>query len=224
MALETAIFDCEVRARAGTGGARAVRRDGWIPAILYGGGQDPVNIKLRYNQILKAVSSGKFINILSKIRVEGQDDQLVIARDVQLDIVKDLPLHVDLMRVSDKTRVKVEVPMRFLNEETCPGLKAGGVLNVVRHVIEVNAPATAIPEALEADLAEAEVGDTIHISSVKLPKGVDLTVTDRDYTVATIAAPTVSKASEETEADEAEAAEGEEEGEGEDKAEETDKS
>ncbi len=214
MSSETTIFDCEVRQRAGTGGARAVRRDGWLPAVLYGGNEPPVNIKLRYNQILRAFLNGKMIDVLSKIRVEGQDDQLVIARDVQVDIIKDLPIHVDLMRVSSKTRVKVNVPMRFLNEEDCPGLRAGGVLNVVRHEIEINAPATSIPEALEADLATAEVGDTIHISAVTLPKGVTLTVTDRDFTVATIAAPTVSKTTEEEDAAAEAAAEGEE-GEGE---------
>jgi large subunit ribosomal protein L25 len=214
MSSETTIFDCEVRQRSGTGGARAVRRDGWLPAVLYGGDEPPANIKLRYNQIMKAFLNGKMIGVLSKIRVKGQDDQLVIARDVQLDLVKDFPIHVDLMRVSDKTRVKVNVSMRFLNEEECPGLKAGGVLNVVRHEIEIIAPATAIPEVLEADLLEADVGDTIHISAVTLPKGVTLTVTDRDYTVATIAAPTVSTTTEEEDAAAAEeGAEGEGEGE-----------
>ncbi|MGV6800646.1 MAG: 50S ribosomal protein L25/general stress protein Ctc [bacterium] len=211
MSTDVFIFDCEVRQRAGTGGSRAVRRDGWIPAVLYGGDAEPVNIKLRYNQILKAYNTGRLIDILSKIRVEGQDDQLVIGRDIQVDPVKDLPMHVDLMRVSDKTRVKVNVPMRFLNEEDCPGLKTGGVLNVVRHDIEVNAPATAIPEALEIDLSEAEVGDTIHASALNLPKGVDLTVTDRDFTVATIAAPSALRSAE----DEAEDASDEEEVEGE---------
>lgn len=190
------IFDCEVRQRAGTGGARAVRRDGWVPGVLYGGDQPPVNIKLRYNQVLKAYNSGKLIDIMSFIKVEGQDNQRVIGRDIQVDPVKDLPMHVDLMRVSSRTRVTVNVPMRFLNEETCPGLKVGGVLNVVRHEVEVNAPATAIPEALEADLAAAEVGDTIHISAVTLPEGVRLTVTDRDFTVATIAAPSAMRSSE----------------------------
>ena len=109
-------------------------------------------------------------------------------------------MHVDLMRVSEKTRINVDVPMQFLNEETCPGLKAGGVLNVVRHTVEVICPATAIPEALEADLSSAEVGDAIHISAVNLPAGVELTVTDRDFTIATIAAPSAMR-SEESEDD-----------------------
>lgn len=210
MSVDTMILDCEVRQRAGTGGSRAVRRDGWVPAILYGGDEAPVNIKLRYNQILKAYNTGRLIDVLSKIRVEGQDDQLVIGRDIQVDPVKDLPMHVDLMRVSERTRVTVNVPVRFLNEETCPGLKAGGVLNIVRHDVEISARATAIPEALEVDLAEAEVGDTIHISTVTLPDGVQLTITDRDFTLATIAAPSALRSSEsEGDADEEDAADGE---------------
>ena len=185
---DVTIFDCELRQRAGTGGSRAVRREGWVPAVLYGGGQDPANIKLRYNQILKAYQSGRLIDVLSKISVDGQEQQ-VIGRDIQVDPVKDLPMHVDLMRVDARTKVTVNVPVRFLNEEDAPGLKAGGTLNVVRHEVEVLAPATEIPEALEVDLGSAEIGDVIHISSVALPEGVTLTVTDRDFTVVTVVAP-----------------------------------
>ena len=181
-------FDCELRQRAGTGGSRAVRREGWVPAVLYGGGEAPANIKLRYNQILKAYQAGRLIDVLSKISVEGQEQQ-VIGRDIQVDPVKDLPMHVDLMRVDARTKVTVNVPVRFLNEEDAPGLKQGGTLNVVRHEVEVLAPATEIPEALEVDLASTEIGDVIHISSVAMPDGVTLTVTDRDFTVATVVAP-----------------------------------
>lgn len=208
-------FDCELRKRAGTGGSRAVRRDGWVPAVLYGGDREPANIKLRYNQVLKAYQTGRLIDVLSKIKMDTGEEQQVIGRDIQVDPVKDLPMHVDLMRVDAKTRLTVNVPMHFLNQETCPGLKKGGVLNVVRHEIEVLASATAIPEALEADLSEADVGDTIHISSVKLPEGVELTITDRDFTVATIAAPSSMRSSEsETEeaGEEAEAEDAAEEG------------
>ncbi|ADM09915.1 50S ribosomal protein L25 [Parvularcula bermudensis HTCC2503] len=187
------VFDCERRQRAGTGGSRAVRRDGWVPAVLYGGDEEPLNIKLRYNQVLKAYQTGRLIDVLAKIKLEGGEQQ-VIGRDIQVDPVKDLPRHVDLMRVDARTKVTVNVPMRFLNEETCPGLKKGGVLNIVRHEVEVVASATNIPEALEADLAGADVGDTIHISAVKLPDGVTPTITDRDFTVATIAAPSALKA------------------------------
>lgn len=209
---EATVFDCELRKRAGTGGSRAVRRDGWVPAVLYGGGQDPANIKLRYNQVLKAYQTGSLIDVLSVIKVDGQTQQ-VIGRDIQVDPVKDLPMHVDLMRVDSKTRVTVNVPVRFLNEESCPGLKAGGVLNVVRYEVELVAPATEIPEALELDLASSELGDTLHISAVTLPKGVELTITDRDFTIATIASPSGLKsqeneASDDDEADSEEAVEG----------------
>lgn len=201
---EATVFDCELRKRAGTGGSRAVRRDGWVPAVLYGGGQDPANIKLRYNQVLKAYQTGSLIDVLSVIKVDGQTQQ-VIGRDIQVDPVKDLPMHVDLMRVDSKTRVTVNVPVRFLNEESCPGLKAGGVLNVVRYEVELVAPATEIPEALELDLATAELGDTLHISAVTLPKGVELTITDRDFTIATIASPSGLKSQENEASDDEEA-------------------
>lgn len=193
---EATVFDCELRKRAGTGGSRAVRRDGWVPAVLYGGGQDPANIKLRYNQVLKAYQTGNLIDVLSIIKVEGEPDQRVIGRDIQVDPVKDLPMHVDLMRVNEKTRVTVNVPVRFVNEETCPGLKAGGVLNIVRHEIEVIAPATQIPEALEFDLSTFELSDTVNISNTNLPAGVEVTITDRDFTIATIAAPSGLKSQE----------------------------
>ena len=188
MATEATIFDCELRHRAGTGGSRAVRREGWVPAVLYGGGEEPANIKLRYNQVLKAYQTGRLIDVLSKIKVDGQEQQ-VIGRDIQVDPVKDLPMHVDMMRVSARTRVTVNVPVRFTGEEESPGLKEGGTLNVVRFEIEVEAPATSIPEAFEVDLSALDVGDVVHVSSVAMPDGVELTVTDRDFTVATIVAP-----------------------------------
>ena len=207
MATKATIFDCELRKRAGTGGSRAVRRDGWVPAVLYGGDEQPANIKLRYNQVLKAYQTGRLIDVLSKIKMDTGEEQQVIGRDIQVDPVKDLPMHVDLMRVDAKTRVTVNVPMHFLNQETCPGLKKGGVLNIVRHEVEVLASATAIPEALEADLIDADVGDTIHISAVKMPDGVTPTITDRDFTVATIAAPSAMRSSETSEGADEEAAE-----------------
>ena len=201
------VFDCELRKRAGTGGSRAVRRDGWVPAVLYGGDAEPANIKLRYNQVLKAYQTGRLIDVLANIKMDTGEEQQVIGRDIQVDPVKDLPMHVDLMRVDSRTRVTVNVPMHFLNQETCPGIKKGGVLNIVRHEVEVVASATAIPEALEADLSDADVGDTIHISVVKMPEGVVPTITDRDFTVATITAPSALRSSEgsaESEEDEGE--------------------
>ena len=201
MSSEATVFACEPRRRSGTGGSRAVRRDGWVPAVIYGGNEEPMNIKMKYNEVLKAYQTGNLIDVLSIVELEGGKHQ-VIGRDIQVDVVKDLPMHVDLMRVNAKTRVTVNVPVRFLNEETCPGLKAGGVLNVVRHEVEVVAPATSIPEALEFDLGTAELSDSIKISNTTLPDGVTVTITDRDFTIATIAAPSGLKSQEAEEGEE----------------------
>ncbi len=207
------VFYCEPRERTGTGGARQSRREGWIPGVLYGGNQAPVAIRLRKREIEKAVNNGTLLSQLVKIDVPGQkEQQQVIPRDIQLDPVKDFPLHVDMLRVSEKTRINVDVPVRFLNEETSAGIKKGGVLNVVRHTIEVYAPATSIPEALEFDIEKFDVGDAIHISDTDLPNGVKPVITDRDFTVATIAAPSALRSSDDDDAagDEAtEAGEGE---------------
>lgn len=192
---DATIFECEPRKRSGTGGSRAVRRDGWVPAVIYGGDEAPMNIKMKYNEVLKAYNTGNLIDVMSIVKLEGKD-QRVIGRDIQVDPIKDLPMHVDLMRVDAKTRVTVNAPVRFLNEETCPGLKAGGVLNVVRHDVEIIAPATSIPEALEFDLGAKELADTIKISDTSLPEGVEVTITDRDFTIATIAAPSGLKSKE----------------------------
>ena len=140
------------------------------------------------SEVTKAYLAGRMKAHLAKIDVPGEDgQQAVIARDVQLHPVKDTLIHVDLMRVDEKTRIDVHIPVRFLNEEDSPGLKKGGVLNIVRHEVDVYAPATAIPEIFEIDLTGLDVGDTIHVSAITLPAGVKLVITDRDYTVATIA-------------------------------------
>ncbi|MBT8471120.1 MAG: 50S ribosomal protein L25/general stress protein Ctc [Marinicaulis sp.] len=205
---ETDVFHCEPRKRTGTGGARAVRRDGWTPGVLYGGGEEPVAIRLRSNEVLKAFMHGRLRPQLAKIDVPGEDGQQpVIPRDVQIHPVKGFPIHVDLMRVNEKTRIDVEVPVRFINEDDSPGLKRGGVLNVVRHAIDIYAPATAIPDIFEIDVTGLEIGDAVHVSSIALPDGVTLVTTDRDYTVATIAAPSALKSSDDAADDEAEGAE-----------------
>ena len=135
---ETDIFYCEPRERTGTGGARASRREGWVPGVIYGGGEPPAAIRLKSNEVQKAFFAGRMRAQLAKIDVPGEDgQQTVIARDVQIDPVKGWPIHVDLLRVDEKTRIKVEIPVRFLNEDDSPGLKKGGVLNVVRHTVEV---------------------------------------------------------------------------------------
>jgi len=212
MARET--FYCEVRERTGTSGAKAVRREGWVPGVLYGGGMDPVAIRLKRNEIVRALNTGNLFSQLVDIDVPGQEElQPVIARDVQFHPVKDLPVHIDMMRVDEKTRINVEVPVRFLNEETSPGLKKGGVLNIVRHSVEVYAPATAIPHEFEFDIGTSDVGDTITVSQTSMPKGVSPVITDRDFTIATIAAPSALRSSEgEADDDDGDAAETEAEG------------
>ncbi|MEQ1931220.1 MAG: 50S ribosomal protein L25/general stress protein Ctc [Parvularculaceae bacterium] len=199
---QTDVFYCEVRDRTGTGGARAARRDGWVPGVLYGGETGPVSIRLRYTEVARAYQAGRMRAHLAKIEVPGQDYlQPVIARQVQTDPVRDFPIHVDLMRVDEKTRIDVDIPVRFVNEEQSPGLKRGGVLNIVRHTVKVYAPATAIPEFFTADVTGLDIGDAIKISAIKLPDGVTPTITDRDFTVATIAAPSALKSEEEEKAD-----------------------
>ncbi|MEM6414515.1 MAG: 50S ribosomal protein L25/general stress protein Ctc [Pseudomonadota bacterium] len=206
---ETDVFYCELRDGVGTGHARAARREGWVPGVLYGGGGSPVAIKLRKNEVNKAYNAGRMRAQLAKIDVKGEDGiQDVIARDVQTDPVKDFPIHVDLLRVDESTRIDVEVPVRFLNEEASPGLKRGGVLNVVRYTVEIYAPATAIPEFLEADIGSLDIGDVLHISAFALPKGVSPVISDRDFTVATIAAPSSVRSAEGSGDDDGEGAEG----------------
>ena len=179
------VLNVDVREGTGKGAARAARREDLVPGVLYGGDQDPVSINLRGNEIRKALLTGQFISHMMELEHEGKR-QKVIARDIQFHPVSDAPMHVDLFRVTEKTRIDVEVTVHFINEEKCPGLKRGGVLNVVRHVVELNCPAGAIPESIEADLSGRDIGDSIHISAIPLPKGVTSTITDRDFTVATL--------------------------------------
>jgi large subunit ribosomal protein L25 len=197
MATKTDVFYCEVRERTGTGGARDARRSGFVPGVLYGGDKGPVSIRLRQKEVREAFAAGRMRSHLAKIDVPGQDYlQPVIAREVQVDPVRDLPIHVDLMRVDENTRIDVAIPVRFKNEELSPGIKRGGVLNIVRHTVELYCPATAIPEFLETSLEGLDIGDSIHISAFKLPEGVTPVITDRDFTVATIAAPSALRSEE----------------------------
>jgi large subunit ribosomal protein L25 len=204
----------EGRDRAGKGAARATRREGRVPGVIYGNKQDPVMITVDPIELYKQVNAPGFFGRVYEIEVDGKNHR-VLPRDLQLDPVTDQPIHVDFMRFSAKTRVNVDVAMNFLNEEECEGLRQGGVLNVVRHAIELRCAPDNIPESLEADLTGLEVGDSIHISAITLPDGVELTITDRDFTVATIAAPTIVEEIEEEVEEGLEGEEGEEGAEGE---------
>ncbi len=196
-------LNAELRDRAGKGAARAVRREGRVPGVIYGNKQEPVLISLDPVDLMKEYSKAGFFSHVYEIAVGG-DKYKVLARDLQTHPINDLPIHVDFMRFSAKTRLAVNVYVEFINEDTCPGLKEGGVLNVVRHEVELRCSPDNIPESLIADLSGLEIGDSLHISAITLPEGVEQTI-DRDFTVATIAAPTVF-----TEAEEGEDEDGEE--------------
>jgi len=179
------VLSVEVRELTGKGGAREARRGGLVPGVLYGGDRGPVAITLKNNELIKAINSGKFLSQMITINHKGET-QTVLTRDVQFDPVRDFPLHVDFQRVDENSVISVEVPVRFLNEEKAPGIKRGGVVNVVRHTIEVYCPAGQIPEAIEIDIEHMNIGDSLHISEVTLPEGVKPTITDRDFTIATM--------------------------------------
>ena len=191
------------RDRAGKGNARSLRGEGRVPAVIYGEKKDPESISIAINDITKLYKTGRILSTLLDVDIDGKKHR-VIARDVQLHPVRDTILHADFLRLGKGAKIAVEVPVRFLNEETCPGLKSGGVLNVVRYTVELNCPADNIPEDIELDLIEASMGDSLHISEVTLPDGCEPVISDRDFTIATIAAPTVASA--ETQVDEGDAA------------------
>ena len=205
--LEVAMSDlvelkAEPRTVDGSAGARNVRRAGKIPAIIYGERADPSAITLDYLPVLKQYETGQFMGTVFAIDVDGKRER-VIPRDIQLDVVRDFIMHVDFMRVKADSAIDVTVPVTFLNEDQSPGLKRGGILNIVRHDVELNCPANAIPETIEVDLAGYDIGDTVHISAVTLPAKVTPTISDRDFTIATIAGTraTVLAESEEGEGD-----------------------
>jgi len=199
------------RQNTGKGGARQIRRDGRIPGIVYGGKEDPQNIALDLKAISKQLQTGHFQSTIFTLDVEGTKTR-VIPRGVQLDPVRDFPLHVDFMRLAKDALVTVDVPVHFLNEAASPGLKRGGVLNIVRHDIPVRCPADKIPDHFDVDLTGIEIGDSIHISAIALPDGVTPTITGRDFTVATVVGRAAEEAPAAAEAEAAEA--GAEEGAG----------
>jgi large subunit ribosomal protein L25 len=178
----------QARPGVGKGAARALRRQGLVPAVIYGDKKDPLPVAIAYKDAHKHIYAGGFLSHVITLDVDGQKHR-VIPRDYQLDPVKDFPIHVDFLRVGAGTTLHVEVHVHFINEEASPGLKRGGVLNIVRHTVELSCPADAIPEEIVVDLTGKEVGDSIHIGSVTLPAGVTPVVHERDFTIATIVAP-----------------------------------
>lgn len=197
------------RERAGKGAARAERRAGRVPSVIYGAKKDPRMISIDPLELRMSMERGGFFSSVFDITIEGtKEKERVLPREIQAHPVTDVPEHVDFLRVSSSTRVTIEVPCHFINEEESPGLSRGGVLNIVRHEIEFHCAVDAIPAAIEIDLTGLDIGDSVHYSHLTIPAGVEPTITDRDFTIATIAAPTVA-----TEADEeAEGEAGEEEG------------
>ncbi|MBC56521.1 MAG: 50S ribosomal protein L25/general stress protein Ctc [Confluentimicrobium sp.] len=208
MAGEIPDLHATVRTGTGKGAARQARREQFVPGIIYGGGADPVAINLKYNELLKRLKSGRFLSTLFNMKVEGQEDVRVICRSVQRDVVKDLPIHVDFMRLRRTSRINLFIPVEFLNEEIAPGIKKGGVLTVVRPEVELKVTAGDIPEKLTVDLTGRDIGDTIHISDITLPESTRPMITDRDFVIANISAPSGLRSADEEEGEEeAEAAE-----------------
>ena len=202
---DAAVLEAAPRETRGKGGARATRRAGRVPAIVYGGGREPRAVSLDGRALAREYERGGFFSRLYELGVEGASVR-VLPRDVQLHPVTDAPLHVDFLRLTGDTRIDVEVDVVFVNDEEAPGLRRGGVLNTVRRAVSLNCRADSIPEAIEIDLAGLDIGDSVHISHVALPEGARPTIRDRDFTIATIAAPTVAAEAAEAEDEDAEEA------------------
>lgn len=187
------------RDKSGSAASRVIRKCGGVPAIVYGGRGGPEMLTLDYREIWKQVETGQFLSTVFMLDVGGKKTR-VIPRDVQFDPVRDFVEHIDFMRLAKDAVVEVEVPVHVLNEDASPGLERGGVLNLVRHAIEVSCPADAIPDSIEVDVTGLDIGDSVHISEIALPEKVTPTITDRDFTVLTI----VGASPVETEEDEGE--------------------
>jgi large subunit ribosomal protein L25 len=204
---DTLTLSAETRDRVGKGASRALRREGRVPAVIYGNNQEPTSIHLDERALYKALHTGHFMN--SVVMIEGLDGKAIrtIAKDVALDVVTERPVHVDFLRIGEHTTVTVAVPVVFADEEESPGLKKGGVLNIVRHELDLVCDAAEIPSEITISLKGLELGDSLHISAVTLPKGTQSAIDDRDFTIATIATPAALKSEGAEDADEA--AEGE---------------
>ena len=196
----------ETRERAGKGASRDLRRNGRVPAVVYGGNEEPLMIHVEEKLLMKQLMTGHFMNSVVMIDVDGKQIR-TLPKDVAFHPVKDRPIHADFLRISKDAKVHVDVPVVFANEDASPGLKRGGVLNVVRHELELICDADKIPDGITIDVTGFDVGDSIHISHVALPKGAESAITDRDFTIATIVAPSALKSSDgDTTKDDGEAA------------------
>ena len=188
MAGEIPNLVASARTGTGKGAARQARRDNMVPGVVYGGGVDPLAIEVPFNELLKRLKEGRFLSTLFNLQVEAHEDVRVICRDVQRDIVKDLPIHFDLMRLRRTSKINLFIPVEFINEDAAPGIKRGGMLTVVRPEVELIVTAGDIPEKITVDLSGLQIGDTVTISSVDLPEGTKPTI-DRDFVIANISAP-----------------------------------
>jgi large subunit ribosomal protein L25 len=204
MAGEIPDLHATVRTGTGKGAARQARRDGLVPGIVYGGGTDPLPINVPYNVLFKQLKQGRFLATLFNLKVDGHDDVRVICRNVQRDVVKDLPAHLDLMRLKRTSKIALYIPVEIQGQEDCPGIRRGGVLTMVRPEVELKVTAGDIPEKIVANVAGLNIGDTLTISMVDLPAGAKPTI-DRDFVIANIQAPSgLASQADEEEADTAE--------------------
>jgi large subunit ribosomal protein L25 len=192
-------LSAETRERAGKGASRAMRREGRVPAVIYGEKKEPLTIHVEEKALMKMLNTGHFMNSVVMIDVGGKATR-TLPKDVHFHPVSERPLHVDFLRIGEHSQVKVNVPVRFINEDQSPGITKGGVVNTVRHELELVCDAAKIPDDIVIDLAGFEIGDSIHISAVTLPEGSASAIDDRDFTIATIAPPTVTRATEEADA------------------------
>ena len=192
---ETLTLPAEARERAGKGASRALRREGRTPAVIYGGKEEPTMIHVEQKELVRQLGTGHFMNSIVNIEIGGKTVR-TLPKDVAFHPVTDRPTHVDFLRLTGDSKVEVAVPVVFINEEASPGLKKGGVLNIVRHELELVCASDSIPEEIQIDVAGRDVGESIHISDVTLPKGVTSAITDRDFTIATLVAPSALKSSE----------------------------
>ena len=202
------VLSAETRDRGGKGASRELRRNGRVPAVVYGGKEEPLMIHVEEKLLMKQLMTGHFMNSIVMIEVDGKQVR-TLPKDVAFHPVKDRPIHADFLRISKDSKVTVAVPVIFINEEASPGLKRGGVLNIVRHELELICDSDKMPDDIQIDVTGYDVGDSIHISAVTLPKGSESAITDRDFTIATIVAPSAMKSNAgDAAADEGEAAEG----------------